>query len=363
MKKMLIYIYSMFLIIVLSCCNFNSNGKYQCYTDFPNRVNSTTKEEINLDSLFLRYPYRVEIEDSIAIILDLHPDNNYMYAFTYPGWRHIVSFGKRGEGPDDILSAERVRICSPDSVWALDSNRRQITRWRISNGNAERVEEISLDDRLIRTLDFCKTADGFLVTDYTGNYRYHVLDQRGKIIQSVGQVPSEKDVDDSDKPALSQAWRSFMDYNPKNGVLAIVTQLGEVVELFNLKTGEHKVYYGPGGEPVFSTLSSEAIPKGIKGFNDVVVSDSCIYTIFDGTPFKDRINSLRSGNKLPAGGNNIYVFGLDGCPLEKMSTECSAFGIEFIRGNIYTVGNDKDIPLYSYKCPQNKFANVDKRHK
>lgn len=136
-----------------------------------------------------------------------------------------------------------------------------------------------MDDRLIRTLDFCKTADGFLVTDYTGNYRYHVLDQRGKIIQSVGHVPSEKNVDDSDKPALSQAWRSFMDYNPKNGVLAIVTQLGEVVELFNLKTGEHKVYYGPRGEPVFSTLSSEAIPKGIKGFNDVVVSDSCIYTI------------------------------------------------------------------------------------
>ncbi|MDY3266795.1 MAG: BF3164 family lipoprotein, partial [Phocaeicola sp.] len=84
------------------------------------------------------------------------------------------------------------RISSPDSVWVLDSNRCQITRWRISNGNAERVEEIPLDDRLIRTLDFCKTADGFLVTDYTGNYRYHVLDQCGKIIQSVGHVPSEK---------------------------------------------------------------------------------------------------------------------------------------------------------------------------
>ena len=60
----------------------------------------------------------------------------------------------------------------------LDSNRRQITRWRISasSGNVERAEEILLDERLIRTLDFCKTDGGFLVTDYTGNYRYHVLD-------------------------------------------------------------------------------------------------------------------------------------------------------------------------------------------
>ena len=364
MKKNHAFILIYFIATLFFCgCNFLAREVYPRYADFPEVITLSQAKSISCDSVYLRYPYRVEINDSLAVILDLHPDSCFLHAFTYPEWRYVTSFGSRGEGPEDILSAERVRISSPDSVWVLDSNRCQITRWRISNGNAERVEEIPLDDRLIRTLDFCKTADGFLVTDYTGNYRYHVLDQCGKIIQSVGHVPSEKNVDDSDKPALSQAWRSFMDYNPKNGVLAIVTQLGEVVELFILKTGEHKVYYGPGGEPVFSTLSSEAIPKGIKGFNDVVVSDSCIYTIFDGTPFKDRINSLRAGKKLPAGGNNIYVFGLDGCPLGKMSTECSAFGIEFIRGNIYTVGNDKDIPLYSYKCPQNKFANVDKRHK
>lgn len=359
-------IYSLVLLVGVICfcesCQFSRNT-YPRYSAPPLVTQLPHTGSVQCNAALLRYPYRVEIKDSLVVILDLHPENFYLHAFNYPEWQYISSFGKRGEGPEDVLSAERVRICSPDSVWVLDSNRRQITRWSLSNGKAERLEEIPLDDRLIRSLDFCKTDEGFLVTDYTGNYRYHVLDQRGKIIQSVGHVPSEKNVDDSDKPALSQAWRSFMDYNPKNGVLAIVTQLGEVVELFNLKTGEHKVYYGPGGEPVFSTLSSEAIPKGIKGFNDVVVSDSCIYTIFDGTPFKDRINSLRAGKKLPAGGNNIYVLGLDGCPLEKMLTECSAFGIEFIRGNIYTVGNDKDFPLYSYKCPQNKFANVDKRHK
>ena len=359
MKKILIYIYSMFLIIVLSCCNFNSNRKYQCYTDFPYRVNSTTQEEINLDSLFLRYPYRVEIEDSIAIILDLHPDNNYMYAFTYPGWQHIVSFGNRGEGPDDILSAERVRICSPDSVWVLDSNRRQITRWRIANGNAERVEEIPLDDRLIRTLDFCKTADGFLVTDYTGNYRYHVLDQLGKIIQSVdqygkikqsvGSIPTEKNISDENSMALAQAWRSFMDYNPKNGVLAIVTQLGEVVELFNLKTGEHHVCYGPGGEPVFSIAQSEAIPKGIKGFNDVVVSDSCIYTVFDGISFKDRIREFRSGKKQPEGGKYVYVFGFDGKQKERIELFNSAFGLSVLEGELLTTSTDADVPLYVYQ--------------
>ena len=41
---------------------------------------------------------------------------------------------------------------------------------------------------------------------------------------------SEKTV----RPALAQAWRSFIDYNPDNGILAMATQLGEAIEIYNL---------------------------------------------------------------------------------------------------------------------------------
>lgn len=330
-------------------CNSVSKEVYPRYTDFPEVITLSQAKAISCDSVYLRYPYRVEIKDSLAVVLDLHPDSCFLHAFTYPEWRYVTSFGRRGEGPEEILSAERVRICSPDSVWVLDSNRRQITRWRISNCNAERAEEIPLDDRLIRTLDFCKTADGFLVTDYTGNFRYHVLDQYGKIKQSVGSIPTEKNISDENSMALAQAWRSFMDYNPKNGVLAIVTQLGEVVELFNLKTGEHHVCYGPGGEPVFSIAQSEAIPKGIKGFNDVVVSDSCIYTVFDGISFKDRIREFRSGKKQPEGGKYVYVFGFDGKQKERIELFNSAFGLSVLEGELLTTSTDADVPLYVYQ--------------
>lgn len=326
-----------------------SREVYPRYADFPEVITLLQAKSISCDSVYLRYPYRVEINDSLAVILDLHPDSCFLHAFTYPEWRYVTSFGVRGEGPEDILSAERVRISSPDSVWVLDSNRCQITRWRISNGNAERVEEIPLDDRLIRTLDFCKTADGFLVTDYTGNYRYHVLDQYGKIKQSVGSIPTEKNISDENSMALAQAWRSFMDYNPKNGVLAMVTQLGEVMEIFNLKTGEHHVCYGPGGEPVFSIAQSEAIPKGIKGFNDVVVSDSCIYTVFDGISFKDRIREFRSGKKQPEGGKYVYVFGFDGKQKERIELFNSAFGLSVLEGELLTTSTDADVPLYVYQ--------------
>lgn len=201
----------------------------------------------------------------------------------------------------------------------------------------------------VRKRYFWKTDEGFLVTDYTGNYRYHVLDAHGQIKESVDSIPSERSMDDSEKTVLAQAWRSFMDYNPKNNVLAMVTQLGEVMEIFNLKTGEHKVCYGPGGEPMFSIAQNEAIPKGIKGFNDVVVSDSCIYAVFDGTPFKDRISAFRSGKKQPEGGKHVYVFGLDGKQKGRIELFNSTFGLSVSEGKLLTTSTDSDVPLYVYQ--------------
>lgn len=347
----IIYYYIVGVVLILYGCDSFSCKRYPRYADFPETRTLSQAKAISCDRVYLRYPYRVEIKDSLAVILDLHPGSCFFHAFTYPEWRYVTSFGKRGEGPEDILLAERVRVCSPDSVWVLDSNRSQITRWRISvlSGKAERVEEISLDERLLRTLDFCKTDGGFLVTDYTGNYRYHVLDAHGQIKKSVGSIPSERSMDDSGKTALAQAWRSFIDYNPKNGVLAMVTQLGEVIEIFNLKTGEHKVCYGPGGEPRYSISQSEAIPKGIKGFNEVVVTDSCIYAVFDGISFKDRITAFRSDKKLPEGGRHVYVYSLTGKQKARIELFNSAFGLSVLREGLLTTSTDADVPLYAYQ--------------
>ena len=49
---------------------------------------------------------------------------------------------------------------------------------------------------------------------------------------------------------IRQVWRSLIDSNPHNGVLAAVTQLGEVLEIYNLKDSIHTVRIGPHGEPM-----------------------------------------------------------------------------------------------------------------
>ena len=42
----------------------------------------------------------------------------------------------------------------------------------------------------------------------------------------------------------------FIDYNPRSGILVAATQLGEVLEIYNLKDSIHTVRIGPHGEPM-----------------------------------------------------------------------------------------------------------------
>ena len=61
-----------------------------------------------------------------------------------------------------------------------------------------------------------------------------------------GVIPTvDEDALRNVRPALAQAWRSFIDYNPRNGILAVATQLGEVLEIYNLKDSTHVVCMGP----------------------------------------------------------------------------------------------------------------------
>jgi hypothetical protein len=304
----------------------NTRDTYPRYKDFPKET-ALVADVISLDTALFRYPFRIAVTDSIAVILDLHNADHYLHAFTYPQWQHIVSFGKRGNGPEELLSAETFQFDSPDSLWVLDANRMQVTRWGINrmDKSAERLEEINLDKQLIRTLDFHKTADGFIVPDYSGEYRYHLLNEKGEIIQSAGSIPTEKKQVQS--PALAQVWRSFMEYNPHNKTLALATQLGEVLEIVTLANDTNRVLYGPNGEPAFQVSRGEGIPVGIMGFSDIQITDNYIYAVFHGRTFREIGKNIQEGKKNEDGGRFIYVFDLEGKPVVKYTLDRAIYGI------------------------------------
>lgn len=59
-----------------------------------------------MDTALFRYPFRVRVQGDKAVVMDLHGTDYFCHVFHYPGFRYFASFGKRGEAPEEMLSAE-----------------------------------------------------------------------------------------------------------------------------------------------------------------------------------------------------------------------------------------------------------------
>jgi len=304
-------------IAFLTLIGCQSNQKQTIhYNNFPEQ-RELKAITIELDTALFRYPFRMKAHGDKVVVMDLHNANHYFHLFHYPDFAYMSSFGKRGDAPEEMLAAENFRFTSDENatIWTLDSNKSRMTRLGFSSSRDSLlpVKAVALDSELLRSLDFCLYKDDmFIIPDYSGENRFCFVSQEGELLYKNGQIPTSNLVAlRESKPALSQAWRSFIDYNPRRGILVAATQLGEVLEIYQDNDSIPQVLIGPNGEPEFQEKNGYAIPAGIMGFSDVQVTDHAIYAVFHGRKFKDMPTDP---SKFVDGGQYIYVFDLKGNP-------------------------------------------------
>lgn len=340
-----------FLLSIFSSCTRVGSESFNNYSQFPEEKHRVVKS-VRLDTAVFRYPFRIDIKKDKVWIMDLHNPDNYYHTFSYPEFTYLGSFGHRGQASEEMLSAETFRYKSADSLWTLDANKGQLVRWGSPDGwkNAEQREIIDLEQGIIRALDFIIYSDStFIIPDYSGENRLCWVNRQGKIVKRTGRIPSEKQYPEGVRIPVAQAWRSFMDYNPRNGILAMATQLGEVLEIYDLRNDTSIVVKGPAGEPEFEQTEGYAIPTGIMGFSDVHVTDRYIYTVFHGRSFKEMMKS--KGEPLVDGGQYIYVYSLKGEPVLRYVLNRFIYGIHVDedKGIIIALDVNSDQPVLEIK--------------
>ena len=340
------------LLTLLAACATATHEKGMLYTDFPETKELSASTQVLYTALF-RYPFRIRVQGDRAVVMDLHGQETFFHLFHYPDFSYLSSFGKLGDSPEEMLSAENIRW-NGQSLWTLDANKSELTRFGFdsSGDSLLRQETVGLDKDILRALDFVTYGDStFIIPDYSGDSRFCWVNREGKLLRKMGKIPSSnEDALKNARPALAQAWRSFIDYNPENGVLAAVTQLGEVLEIYNLQDSTHVVRIGPHGEPKFQVSQGYGIPTGIMGFSDVQVTDSAVYAVFHGRSFKEIAQNARRGIHVD-GGKYIYVFSLTGEPLRRYALDHHVCGISVNEreGIILATDVNKDEPIIKYK--------------
>lgn len=309
---------------------------------------------ISLDTILFHYPYRLEVRNDRVVIEDLHGPDHFYHLLTYPDFRYLHSFGQRGEGPEEMQTVDDFRW-DGQTLWALDNIKSELVRWELNDSRDKmfRAERIKLDKATFRALDIVPFQDNsFLIPNYSGDSRFCQVDRNGKLIKKWGEIPTERKEElRKHSYAYGQGWRSFTDYSSKNEVLAAVTQFGEVLEVWNIKKGTHKVLKGELGEPSFEISQQKyAIPTGARGSNDIQVTENAIYVIYRGITLKEDILANQKGKPLPEGGKTIRVFSLEGEPLKEYKLDHSVCGIWVMEeeGKMWALDVNSDEPLVEY---------------
>ena len=196
----------------LSSCTQKTVATSVVYTDFPQTIELKAKVQ-PLDTALFRYPFRIRIQGDKAVVMDLHGTDYFCHAFSYPEFHYISSFGKRGESPDEQISVENIRWYG-ESLWSLDANKSELTRFGcdLSGDSLFRQEAVNLDKDILRALDFVMVDDStFIIPDYSGDNRFCRVNRQGGLLYKMGAIlSSNEDAMKHARPALAQAWRSFI---------------------------------------------------------------------------------------------------------------------------------------------------------
>ena len=302
---------------------------------------SLNSNSVEVSGLTMTYPFRVALKDSLLFLMDLHGQENFYHAIKYPDMIYLGSLGRRGNGPKEILLSTPPSLFN-DHLIALDGVKRNLLKYPINNfADSNSVEIVSLNDDLGTVVDFVYVDDNhFIVGDLKGKCRF--IDIMNGVYTPKFSIPETEKGDN-----LGMLWRSYMAYSPEFNILAMATQHGDVVELYNLTTGDKKELIGPNGYP--KRLNNGSMSEK-EGFVDLKWCGGKLYLLYSGRDRAELLKLADEGRKAPVGGNIIFIFDKNGKPVEKynLDTYIGGFDIDLKNNKIIAANANNDTGIVSF---------------
>ena len=318
--------YLFILLLMVVGCNDKQNSKIEC-----DLVGYIPDIDVNLP--YMRLPYRVELDNDMLVVMDLVSDSMHYHFLNYSNLSYLYSAGKRGQGPNEIILSTPFQLKN-DKAYFLDGARSKLYTYSYSKDKLEVINEWKLGDSKT-TLDFIIVNDSNVVTqDFSGSNRLLQITRQNQ--EGMFSIPT-MDEGEGFNAELAYIWRSFMAYNDDLGKVALATQFGDVIEIYDLENKSSEVGVGDKGMPKNNQGQ-------IEGFCDVKWIDNKIYALFSGRLRADLIRKSEEGKKEPTGGNIIKVYDENGKFLEMyhLDTYINGFTIDKQNERLIAVTSNVD---------------------
>lgn len=289
--------------------------------------------DVDANLPYMRLPYRVEHNDDMLVVMDLVSDSMHYHFLDYSNLSYLYSAGRRGQGPNEIVLSTPFQL-KDNKAYFMDGARSKLYTYSYSKDKLGTcIDEWKFGDKT--TLDFIVVNDSNLVIqDFSGSSRLLQITKQNR--ESLFSIPGAKE-NDGFNAELAYIWRSFMTYNADLDKIAMATQHGDVIEIYDLKNRLSEIVVGDKGMPKNNQGQ-------IEGFCDIKWVDNKIYALFSGRLRADLIRKSEEGNKEPVGGNIINVYDENGNLIEmyKLDTYINGFTVDKRNNRLIGVTSNMD---------------------
>lgn len=310
-------------IILFTCCT--NKEKTECL--------KLKGNSLDIDFPFMRYPYRVDLDSNRMVLFDLASDSLLYHIVSYPDFQYCYSLGKKGDAPMEITLSTPCQI-KDGYLMILDGAKGDLYRYkmdRLLSASFEKQQKLPV----MRTVDFvCKNDSTIIVEDMSGECR--LLEIAPSYTKKLFSIPS----DNAKKNATDgYLWRSFMTYNPALDMIALASQFGNVLEIYNLTDSLSTVIVGDGGEPRATSQ--------LQGFQDVKWVGEFVYALYSGRSMDELNRKFDAGQKEPDGGNLIKVFDASGILVKcyELDTYINGFAVDETQRQLIGISSNSDNPI------------------
>lgn len=170
-----------------------------------------------------------------------------------------------------------------------------------------------------------KLASGFLLEGFSGEMRFSVVGDGSQCIYT--DYPSVLPEDKKEDVAAVLAYNSCVSVSPGKSRWVQTSYIGGILESFEYDGREIKsIGMNPIYEPVYTGEKQEVSwnEETVIGFDDVVATDQCIYTLLNGAKGKQ----LKSNPPVNPFTDKITVFDWHGNIKEVIHTDCMMMAID-----------------------------------
>ncbi|MGD9556963.1 MAG: BF3164 family lipoprotein [Mangrovibacterium sp.] len=300
------------LIILLVSCNIKDQS-----INFP--VVEQASTSICINDLKIGIPDKLFYLDSFFVLNDYKATEDYISLFEMEQGRHIRSFGKKGKGPNEMITPLLPDVNENSRTLTLfDPNLKQMQLWSVDNIESVLLKQIHLDFLKVMLLKAYYVDDNLIIgLGFLKDGLFCLINPKNRTYNIVEDFPIMPYRDGNHELSAANGGRISFFPDHKHFIFSM-SDIGYLacyqIENGNImKTWERwitKPDYKVNNKKIIWSKNNEL------GFMDVAISHNKIFGLYSGRHMK--FKNGRDEENIP---NTILVFDLIGNPLKKCMTD------------------------------------------